>query len=177
MRAPLTSPKPWAILTLALLSCMACSDMAGPTVRRQAVERVTSFMRTGDTTNLGQAFSDSLLAQLSVGGMHATRAEWIADFGPLDSVGSPNFNPTGDVDLTLHFHQLALAVNLTFDSADKISFVSVAAVPERDASEEASSAFEATGAGLTELRSVGEYAPYFAADSGHVRLVALLSPT
>ncbi len=170
----------WLFAGLFLLLSIIASTLgvrAEVVDRVRAVERVSEFMRNGDTTGLRSAFNDSVLVHLTVEGMAATRADWINNFGTLKEVTPAEFDEQDAAFLTLVFEQVILEVALDFDTTGRISFVSVAPAPQPTTSGLDDSSQTNSDSALIHIESLKAYASLFNSDSGTVRFVALLSPT
>ena len=162
-----------ALSTILLAGCLG--DSGVPATRVQAIDAISHFMRTGDTTGLRLAFADSLLEEMSLRGMVATRSDLIENYGILRNVSEPEFDSASHALVLLTFERAMLDVALTFDPDDRVTLVSVSIAPAE--AELPNSVSRSAGSPLTVLETPDQFAQQFDADTGCVRLVSLLSPT
>lgn len=161
-----------SVCFLILLLLLSCSSGDPDSAAMKSAQQLIRFVETGDTTLLQGVFTDSLLQLMSIEGMVATRNDFSGQFGPLQGVDGPEFPTDTTANVVLHYERTSLLAELEFTNTGKIRYVSIQPAPVAAAGETPDDTHvPADLAGTEPLRSD------FNADTDHVRLVVILSPT
>jgi hypothetical protein len=158
--------------SLGLFLLLSCSSGNPDSEAMKSAQRVIRFVETGDTTLLRGVFTDSLLQLMSIEGMLATRDDFKNQFGPLEHIDGPEFPTDTTANVVLHYEQTSLLAELEFTNTGKIRYVSIQPAPVADTGERSDDSHV-----LADLAGVEPLRSDFNADSDHVRLVVILSPT
>ena len=138
----------------------------------KSAQRLVRFMESGDSTLLRGVFVDSLLQLMSVDQMLATREDFQEQFGPLERVDGPEFVTDTTANVVLHYERTSLLAELEFTKTGMIRYVSIQPAPVTSTGETPDDSHV-----LSDLAGVDPLRSDFNADTDHVRLVVILSPT
>jgi hypothetical protein len=167
------------LLSLGLVGCSSESPRTNQLTgdRQLAAEQVIHFVRTADTTGLRVVFSDSLLHLMSIQQMLEERAALLNECGRLKAVDGPFVDSASDFRIVIEFDSKSLDAWFTFDSDERINSMDISNAPIPDSVRGRLGEGHIENGALQDLLSIRAVADPFDADTGFVRLVALLSPT